>query len=45
MSIEKTAVKNERPAVMTTPKVRPPDEGDIAPSADDTLEAIPADKK
>jgi len=31
MDLEKTAIKNERPAVMTTPKVRPPGEGDISP--------------
>jgi hypothetical protein len=30
MTLEKTAIKNERPAVMTTPKVRPPGEGDAA---------------
>ncbi len=29
MSLEKTAIKNERPAVMTTPKVRPPGDGDV----------------
>jgi hypothetical protein len=34
MSIEKTAIKNERPAVMATPKVRPPGEGDIQPVDD-----------
>lgn len=29
MSLDKTAIKNERPAVMTTPKVRPPGDGDV----------------
>jgi hypothetical protein len=39
MSVEKTAIKNERPAVMTTPKVRPPDERDLAPTAPDAPDA------
>ena len=29
MSLDKTAIKNERPAVMASPKVRPPGDGDI----------------
>jgi len=35
MSLEKTEIKNERPPVLTVPKVRPPDDRDIVrPSAD-----------
>ncbi len=34
MTLEKTAIKNERPAVMATPKVRPPGEGDVKPPSD-----------
>ena len=43
MSLDKVAIKNERPAVMTTPKVRPPGEGDVpsfpGDDAEDTASA------
>ncbi len=45
MSLEKTAIKNERPAVMTTPKVRPPGEGDIAPPSGDTKDSTSVEKR
>ena len=45
MSLEKTAIKNVRPAVMTTPKVRPPGEGGVAPPADDTEDSTSAEKR
>jgi hypothetical protein len=40
MSLDKTAIKNERPAVMASPKVRPPGEGDVdAPTPDASVSA------
>jgi hypothetical protein len=41
MSLDKTAIKNERPAVMATPKVRPPGDGDIEEATADAKEAVP----
>jgi hypothetical protein len=35
MSLDKVAIKNERPGTMTTPALRPPEESDfVAPSED-----------
>lgn len=35
MSVEKVAIKNERPGVMITPGLRPPDEDRDAPEPTD----------
>jgi hypothetical protein len=34
MALEKVAIKNERPGVMVTPGLRPPDDPDRPPSTD-----------
>jgi hypothetical protein len=40
MSLDKTAIKNERPAVMATPKVRPPGDGDIEETPAEAKEMV-----
>jgi len=44
MSLDKTAIKNERPAVMASPKVRPPGDGDIEEARGD-VDVTPAEAK